>query len=108
MLDVQDRVFGVRLPDESQFVQTEGYDQEGESGSYGVYRIVVHPWVRDYSNFQPGRVDREVFIAVGNLTPDGQQDIDAEDGSYANIIVDRDEFVEGLLAVFPELTRKEQ
>lgn len=108
MLDVQHRVFGVMAPDESQFVQTENYDEEGESGPDFAYRIVVHPWERDYNNLQPGRVDREVFIAVGSLTPDGQQDIDDGDGSYANIIVDRDEFVEGLLAVFPELTRKEQ
>lgn len=60
-------------------------------------RIRIHPWDR-----QGWEVPREVFIELGNLTKKGRGRADDE---YQTAIFDRDDFVEGLLAVFPELTR---
>lgn len=99
MLDIQKREFNGVYPDELAFV-TDDLDEYPETAQ----RIVVHPWDRIQRD---GRRDREVFLAVGNLTEDGQDNIDLEDRVYANIIVNREAFVEGLLAVFPELTKKE-
>lgn len=66
----------------------------------GDYRIVeIHPWSR-------GR-DRSVYISVGTYeNEDGDSPEDFEDGdNYWNIIVNREDFVEGILQTFPELKR---
>lgn len=56
----------------------------------------IHPWSEGTSHF-----DSEVYVAVGLLKKNG----DAKGGKYENIIVDREDFVEAILAVFPELAR---
>ena len=61
------------------------------SGKYG-RQVAVHAWDR-------GRGDCAVYVELLEL--DG-------DKGLQNIIVDRDQFVEGLLAAFPELQRKGQ
>lgn len=47
--------------------------------------LTVHPWYRE---------DPEVYVAIRDI-----------DDVMSNIIIPRDEFIEGLLAVFPELKR---
>lgn len=64
-----------------------------ESGLGDGRQVHIHPWDRDEG------FGRGVYVHVTNFPPDGI--------SGYNIIVDRDKFVEGLLAVFPELTKKE-
>lgn len=50
--------------------------------------VVVHPWDRNG--------DRSVYVEVRD-----------SENEFHNVIVDREEFVRGLLAVFPELARAE-
>jgi hypothetical protein len=56
--------------------------------------VYIHPWDRKWNGSE--KRDRSVYVQISG----GE--------AYENAIIDRDEFVEGLLAVFPELTRKEQ
>lgn len=85
---------GVYGSNESQVVIGDG-DKDGR-------RIVIHPWRKGVSD----RNSSSVFVAAGTLTKKGfeKQNKDGEE-DYTNAIFDRDDFVEGLLAVFPELTR---
>lgn len=71
-------------------------DSDPDEPGHGVS---VHPWDRP-ENMHP----REVAIVVGNII--GFRD-DSEDHSdeFQITIVDRDQFVIGLLEVFPELRR---
>lgn len=76
-------------------VDFEVHDQDDTD-----YRIVrVHPW---------GRAgDNSVYISVGTyLDEDGTPPEEPED-NYWNIIVNREDFVEGLIQTFPELKRAE-
>lgn len=78
------------LPDESEFTVYEWDIEPGEDEAIEYVRI--HPWVRQYEH---GEINRRVSVVSG-----------IEDtGNYGHVIVDRDKFVEGLLAVFPELKR---
>lgn len=78
------------------------FTREGEKefvlGSKDWGRVDIHVWDR---RGEGGR--REVAITVGDLKKTGAL---REAGEYGITIVDRDEFVNGLLAVFPELIRK--
>ncbi len=57
--------------------------------------VLIHPWVRaDWTDEQGGN---SVYLEVSEK--------DLDDGTFVNIIVNRKDFVEGLLAVFPELKR---
>lgn len=60
----------------------------------------IHPWHRyldtDYE-------DHSVYVSVGWFHPEGF--VNEDDGEYSNVIVNRDDFVEAVLAVFPELKR---
>ena len=79
------------MSDERGFV-IEGDDED--------YRIFIHPWIRN----RP-----EVFVSVGDMKRDGEPRLQYEDDNYYECaIVDRAEFVEGLLSVFPELMRREE
>lgn len=64
-------------------------------------RIYIHPWLSGVN----GRDESEVCIAIGDqelLSRSGSM----IDGSVRVItIVDREDFVEAILAVFPELAR---
>lgn len=66
-------------------------DKEGDG-------VLIHPWIRDEDGGQP-----EVSIVAGSIT--GYED-DTEDHSdeFGITIVNRADFVEGLLVVFPELS----
>lgn len=56
-------------------------------------RLAIHPWSRDYP---------AVYIALGLMDKNaGPTKVD----SFENIVIDREDFVQGILAVFPELTR---
>ena len=80
---------------ESEF-EVRDYDE----GGYQAVR--VHPWRRKYRD---GEIDESVFVSVGNYLPNGEEDRLADEESVWNIIVSKTEFVEGLLAVVPELKR---
>jgi len=72
--------------DEVQFVLQ---DEKGDLAR----RVFVHPWDRE----SPGARGK-VYLGISRL-----------DGTLlTNIIVNRKQFVKGLLAAFPELQRKEQ
>lgn len=70
-------------------------------------RLVIHPWVRDHSAIGHG-VQRQVYLALGKLSEEGygiaDENGDDSDGYY-NLILNREDFIEGILAVFPELKR---
>lgn len=90
-----ERGLGDRLPDESQFTW-HSYDPSDEKPEYDpVSTVRVHPWHRSNGhNYE----SREVFISV---QCGAEETVD----NWMNAIADRDEFVTGLLAVFPELQR---
>lgn len=77
----------------------EGHEIEViiSDGDKPAKRIKIHPWDR-----KDWPIPREVYVGLGNLTKKGRGKADDE---YQTAIFDRDDFVEGLLAVFPELTR---
>ncbi|QDK01476.1 hypothetical protein SEA_LEEROYJENKINS_80 [Microbacterium phage LeeroyJenkins] len=62
------------------------------------YRIVnIHPWNRGS--------DHSVFVSVGTYENAERGNPEGVENNDWNIIVNREDFVEGLLAVFPELKR---
>ena len=91
-------------PNESQFRIALDLDKN-EDGTVVRNVLTVHPWVRTYRD---GYVDRSVFVSVGWEKYDAEEGIwmpdDGEDGRPGtwNIIVDRDDFLDALLAVFPD------
>ena len=72
------------------------------SYDYPLY-VRVHPWAR--KNRFTQNTDREVFVEVGYKPWPHDEKADPQP-SWC-IIVDRDEFVQGLLETFPELKRAE-
>lgn len=83
---------------ESEFEIRDGYAEE--EGFYQAVRI--HPWHRTYYT---GGKDSSVFVSVGNYTGDGVEDRRGDEEPVWNIIVNREDFVEGILETFPELKR---
>lgn len=75
-------------------------DYDSETGAEQVVR--VHPWDR-YA--RTPHHDRSVFISVGWFSEAGEECDDLENPVW-NAIVDRDDFVEGIIHAFPELQRK--
>lgn len=69
--------------------------------------IHIHPWSAGPGI--DGRNDSAVYVAVGRLKKSGAEKYDEDDDryDYINAIFDRDDFVESILAVFPELKRVE-
>lgn len=79
--------------------------REHHDGAQGPYQAVkVHPWHR-----RKGQVHEsyEVFVSVGNYHPDGTEERTDDGEPVWNIIVDRNEFVAGLLHAFPEIRMRE-
>lgn len=77
-------------------------DEEADEKGF-LNGVRVHPWDR-HRRF--GGNDRSVYISVGWFGEDGEIGRDDEDNDeYQNVIVNRDDFVEAILAVFPELKR---
>ena len=74
----------------------------GDSGG----RVHIHPWnVGDILPFGV-RENAQVYISIGDLTKSG----DVKKGKHSKYradIIDRADFVEAILAVFPELVRAE-
>lgn len=88
-----ERGIAPHLPDESQFTW-HSYDPSDEKPEYDpVETVRIHPWDR-------GGGQKFVYILL-------QQGAEQAEGNYWNAIADREEFVAGLLAVFPELQRAE-
>lgn len=82
---------------ESEFEIRQGND----SDDGGYLSLRVHPWARYHG---PERTDRKVFISVGHYNADGSEWADPSGGEPVwSTIVDREDFVEGILATFPEL-----
>lgn len=67
-------------------------------GDYGD-RVYLHPWAAGID----GRVADEVMVTVGQLDEEGFPNGDNDD--WGASLVDREDFVEAVLAVFPELVR---
>ena len=96
MIRVIDPVYGF-LPDEKQVVI-------GEDVGGNWNRLAIHPWVRS---------SPKVYIALGALKKNGVPKSgiskgaggDEEGQRYDAIIVNREDFVEAIIAVFPELKR---
>lgn len=90
-----ERGLGDRLPDESQFTWYS-YDPNEEKPEYDpVEKVQIHPWHR-YKDEEHESKMVAVILQRGALQTDESHEI---------IIADREEFVAGLLAVFPELQR---
>lgn len=72
-------------------------------------QISIHPWVRDYRSWWGGGIDRSVGVRVGYFEGDGEDQYgdDGEPDSYL-AIVNREDFVEAILSVFPELKRVDE
>lgn len=62
--------------------------------------LKIHPWHRYLSSEYE---DHSVYVSTGWFHPEGFANED--DGQYQNVIVNREDFVEAILAVFPELKR---
>ena len=92
--------------DENFFTVSDGGKYVNSKGFEVQDRIYVHPWDRSNGLF-PDRRSREVFIRVGPQSKKGGQYASHADEQPSTVIVDRDKFIKGLLAVFPELTMKE-
>lgn len=92
---VIERGLGKHLPDESRFTW-HSYDPSDEKPEYDpVDTVTVHPWDR-------GEDQKYVYVKVQAGV---EEALDC--GNFEAAIVDRAEFVAGLLAVFPELQRVE-
>ena len=89
------------LPDEVAVVISDGSEGLTDPTS----RIVIHPWVG--GEWPQNRIRSEVSVTLGYLRKDGRAKKDEEKNPYEIGIFDRADFVEGLLAVFPELRRVE-
>lgn len=100
MLVIRERIIHRGNDPEREF---EARSYEIEDGGYTAVR--VHPWAR-YNQFRED-YDREVFVSVGNYEADGSEWGGAGPNGEPvwNILVDREEFVQGLLETFPELRR---
>lgn len=84
------------LKEESQFTWSS-YDPSDEKPEYDPVDVLrVHPWHRDVGT---GYESSRVFLSI-------QCGAEETDTNLQNIIVERDEFVAGILAVFPELQRR--
>lgn len=83
------------LRDESEFEVSDFPEHLSSERDPSTF-VRIHPWARDNERYG---LDTSVYIVVGHKP----EDMD----SYHCAIVDRDEFVTGLLAVFPELKRNE-
>ena len=92
------------------------YDHDPESEDvkdlgkreYAGDRVRIHPWDRSVYGY-PGARSREVYIEVANVDRENriiESDSGIED-EHHNAIVDRDVFVNAILAVFPELQMRE-
>lgn len=68
-------------------------------GGDELIRLAIHPWERKYQE----QTSREVSITLGSLGEDGAGLDDSDDWNIG--IFDRDDFVEAILAVLPELKR---
>lgn len=88
------------LPDEVSVVISDGTEGLEDPTS----RIVIHPWAKGRWAYSR---NRRVSVTLGYLRKDGSPKKDEADNPYEIGSFDREEFVEGLLAVFPELRRVE-
>lgn len=61
------------------------------SDEYPADSVTIHPWTRNLGD----RNDNKVYVEISDKI------------NSVAAIFERDKFVEGLLAVFPELTKKE-
>lgn len=64
----------------------------------------IHPWHRGLNS---GYEDHSVYVSVGWFKGSEIAEDDKGLQEYQNVIVNRDDFVEAVLAVFPELKRAE-
>lgn len=96
MLEITEHDYsGLAAPGEMSFEITN----EDEDGYQKVY---IHPWHRIHRGYGESH---EVYISVGVYNEDGDGPENLGENNMWNIIVDREDFVEGLIQTFPELKR---
>lgn len=79
------------------------FDTGNEDDNGFTNGLRIHPWHR-YLNHP--YEDHSVYVTTGWFGKDGEIHEDDEGiQSYQNVIVNREDFVEAILAVFPELKR---
>lgn len=98
-MSVEVHHFRGSLEGETEFTIVGDVDEETSTEQL----LRVHPWSRYRGTASE---DNSVFISVGWFNTDGSEP-DGLENPVWNTIVDRGDFVTGILAAFPELTRKE-
>lgn len=86
---------------ETEVVVSSGYDEK-DDGTPSYNNLVMHHWSRHYYSHEP---HNQVYVLAGYFKdaearePDYSDD-DTED-YYGNIIVEEEDFIEAVLALFP-------
>jgi hypothetical protein len=94
-IEVVEDVFGLKGEREVTIVTDE--DDNGN-----VQKLILHPWHRyRYTKDE----NRSVAVTLGWFNSDGYDVGEDKSEGYEITIVDRDDFVEALLAVLPEIKR---
>lgn len=89
-----------KVSGESEFELLDTGNEDNRGFTNG---LRIHPWHRYLST---GYEDHSVYVSVGWFAPEGYKYTETDvDDEYQNIIVNREDFVEAILAVFPELKR---
>lgn len=89
---VRDSIASGTWPGEQEVVLS----QKGDDGK--ARGIVIHPWNRRTHGWDSA----DVFVELGDIKKNGSR---RKNGDTAVEIFNREDFVEALLAVFPELKR---
>lgn len=96
MLEVTEHDYdGLAAPGEMSFTITNPEED-------GYQKVYIHPWHRYY---RTNHESHEVYISVGTYDENGDSPDDLGENNMWNIIVDREDFVEGIIQTFPELKR---
>ncbi len=100
---------------ENHMGETEVYVNDGDAPEGEAYNgLYIHPWKRNYPHLGLPEVRDEVYLAA-IYTKDAEGKIPSYNGdgaledNYGNVILESEDFIEAVLAAFPDrLQRKEQ
>ncbi len=99
---------------ENSMGETEVFVNDGEAMEGDVYNgLYIHPWKRSYPDLGYPEVRDEVYLAaIYTKDAEGTEmgyDEDESTEPYGNVILESEDFIEAVLAAFPDrLQRKEQ
>lgn len=85
----------IRVNDRWSNGETEVEIHDPEPDDHRIFR--VHPWHRG--------TDSSVYVSVGTYSGEDGGGVEGVEDNEWNMIVNRDDFVEAILAVLPELKR---